>query len=171
MFSKVKVLSCLMTALLTGLLLAGCASGDDGKSDAESASDTELSAENDRGQSLGSQGSAASSEEMTIETEYGNLQYPVQWREYVEAIPAQSDSSEKVSFTATISGERFFLFEVSIGDGDGERVGTITDGTGTSRDVFVRMGEISGIDGLTDSEIDRLYAMQEGVNDLIDNLR
>ncbi len=164
------ITGCLLATLLLLTLLAGCADGGDAKKSDESASDTSMSVVDDRGQA-GSSQNAASQDVMVVSTEYGDLQYPAQWREYVEASSAKEGDSTKVSFTATVAGKTFPLFEIIIGEGDGEKAGTITDAAGTSRDVFVRLEEISGTEGLTEAEIDRLYAMQEGLNDLVDNLR
>ena len=63
------------------------------------------------------------------------------------------------------------LFKVTIGEGDGSKIGELTDSAGTKRDVYLQLEEIQEDPNLNDGEQNRLYAMQEDLNYLIDNLK
>ena len=60
---------------------------------------------------------------------------------------------------------------MTIGEGDGSKIGELTDGAGTKRDVYVQLEEIQEDPNLNDGEQNRLFAMQEDLNYLIDNLK
>lgn len=105
---------------------------------------------------------------MTISTRYGDLCFSDQWGESLQVEHSSSGSTEIVAFTADIGGQTYPLFRVEIVDsaGDPSAVGTLTDSQGVRRDVFVSM------DSLPEEELpDQLYAMRDGVNDLIDQLK
>lgn len=108
----------------------------------------------------------------TIKTKYGYLFYPDRWNEFVSAEQEEKDGLLAVYFEATINGEKYTLFEVDIksGFGDPDAAGSVTDFDGNKHDVFAHMLEISDTDSLAENEVDRLYAMQEGLNDLIEAL-
>ena len=58
-----------------------------------------------------------------------------------------------------------------IGGEGANSVGTLTDSAGTSRNVSINVDEIVQDPDLTEGEQNRLYAMQEDLNYLIDNLK
>ena len=62
------------------------------------------------------------------------------------------------------------LFKVTIGEEDGSKIGELTDSAGTKRDVYLQLEEIQKDPNLNDSEQNRLYAMQEDLNYVIDHL-
>ena len=74
-----------------------------------------------------------------------------------------------MDFRADVAGETFDLFRVTISPEEGDSVGTLKDADGTERNVFIEVFELDA-DGLTAADQDTLYAMQEGVNTLIDAL-
>ena len=89
-------------------------------------------------------------EDVVVHTDYGDLHYPDRWQEYV-----------------TIRQE----FKVLIGDDSSEVVGSLTDDTGTQRNVYLHVEELPADSGLEETEQTRFYAMQEDLNYLIDNLK
>lgn len=108
---------------------------------------------------------------MTISTRYGDLCFSDQWGEDLHVEQSSSGSTEIVAFAADIDGQTYSLFQVMIvGDAedcdDSDAVGVLTDRQGVRREVFIRM------DPLPEGEQpDRLYAMRDGVNELIDHLK
>lgn len=105
---------------------------------------------------------------MTISTRYGDLYFSDQWEDSLQVEQSSSGSAEIVTFTADIDGQTYPLFRLEIVDGtdDPNAVGVLTDRQGVRRDVFVSM------DPLPEGELpDRLYAMRDGLNDLIDHLK
>lgn len=106
-----------------------------------------------------------------IETKFGRLRYPDQFIDYIETEQQETDSSVQVLFRAVIGEKRIDLFEIGIGKGTGENVGSLTGPDGVKRDVFLQFFEIDDLSDLTEGETDRVYAMQESLNFVIDNLR
>lgn len=105
---------------------------------------------------------------MTISTRYGDLCFSDQWGEDLHVEQSSSGSTEIAAFTADIDGQTYPLFRVEIVDsaGDPSAVGTLTDSQGVRRDVFVSMDPLP-----EEEQPDQLYAMRDGVNDLIDQLQ
>lgn len=86
---------------------------------------------------------------------------------------ARSRTATRLRFTfETKSGEETYeLFKVLIGDDSSEVVGSLTDDTGTQRNVYLHVEELPADSGLEETEQTRFYAMQEDLNYLIDNLK
>ena len=64
----------------------------------------------------------------------------------------------------------FGLLMWIIGDDSSEVVGSLTDDTGTQRNVYLHVEELPADSGLEETEQTRFYAMQEDLNYLIDHL-
>ena len=69
-----------------------------------------------------------------------------------------------------VQEEPYELFKVLIGDDSSEVVGSLTDDTGTQRNVYLHVEELPADSGLEETEQTRFYAMQEDLNYLIDHL-
>lgn len=108
---------------------------------------------------------------MTIPTEYGNLYYPEQWSEYLVTDESKEGDSLIVLFSAQINGENYSMFQVSIGESEDTEVGELTDDTGTTRTVYMKVEELEENSNLSANEQQRLYAMQEDLNYVIDHLK
>lgn len=110
---------------------------------------------------------------MAITTEFGNLYYPDQWREFVSVDEQSSENATTLSFKAKIGDAVYPLFEVEIGEGaeTSNAIGTLTDDKGIGRNVYASMEDLPDTSQLSEEELDRLYAMREGLNDLIENLK
>ena len=106
-----------------------------------------------------------------ISTKYGDLYYQDQWEDFMNIQVTEKDTCVIVSFTAEIDGVKYPLFQLTVGEGGDEPVGQITDVQGVKHNVFVSMEEISGISNLTEGEQNRLYAMQEEINFILENLK
>lgn len=153
---NVKRLRGCAALLLCGLLvcgmLAGCSKADVQK-------DTQNT------------GSPVEAEDILIQTSYGTLHYPGNWQEYVTIRQEQSGSVVLVTFETEIDGAKYELFRISIGQDEGSVVGSLTDSTGTQRNVCLHVDELPADSGLEESEQTRFYAMQEDLNYLIDHLK
>ena len=112
----------------------------------------------------------AESKGIVINTKFGNLYYQDQWEDFMQIEQSEGDTYVIVAFEADIDGIRYPLFHLTIGEGEGEPIGQITDAQGVKRDVFVHMEEIGIISELTEGEQNRLFAMQEEINYVIENL-
>ena len=108
---------------------------------------------------------------MAIETKYGTLHYNDQWREHVKIDQVEEGDVVSVSFTALINEKEYPLFVVNIGGGDGSEVGKLTDAEGKERIVYIKASELKEEEELDANEQNRLYAMQEDINYIVDHLK
>lgn len=154
-----------MAAIVSALVLAGCGNG----APTSSASGNAAQAGTEAAQVDEVQPAAA--EDMAIETKYGTLHYNDQWREYVKIDQIEEGDVVSVSFTALINEKEYPLFVVNIGGGDGSEVGKLTDAEGKERIVYIKASEIKEEEDLDANEQNRLYAMQEDINYVVDHLK
>lgn len=110
-------------------------------------------------------------EAMVIETSYGDLYYPEQWKEFLQTEEEQKGDVIVIGFRAVIQENTYDLFDVSIGGNEGTIVGQITSEDGTQRAVYIDVADIAEDSQLTEGEQNSLYAMQEDLNYLVDNLK
>ena len=162
-----KITKYLISLTLLCALLAGCSAGESG-----------LSGKQQEDTATGSKVSSAENalsgnevQECRIETAYGTLYYPKQWEEYVTIDQQQNSNTIVVSFVATLHNTSYRLFEVTIGGTEGAPAGQLTDATGVKRTVYMQVYELDEDPALTAPEQNRLYAMQEDLNYLIDHLK
>lgn len=140
--------------LLMALLLCGCGSKANENTQNENSDNIEIS------------------EDIVVETKNGDIKYSDQWEEFARTEVTEENEISEVVFSAEINGNSYKLFEVVI-NGDeskGEYVGDVTDKDGQTHKVYIKMESIEQDDNLSDEEMNRLYAMQEDINYIIDNL-
>lgn len=142
----------LCVALLCGLL-AGC-----GNDKAQEEQNDNVSAD-------------TITEDVVVHTDYGDLHYPDRWQEHVTIRQEQNGNTIAVTFETKSGEETYELFTVLIGDDSSEVVGSLTDDTGTQRNVYLHVDELPADSDLEETEQTRFYAMQEDLNYLIDNLK
>lgn len=107
---------------------------------------------------------------MKVNTKYGALYYPDQWLEFVSISQSTSDDVLTVTFQAMVQDKVYTLFELTIDQERGTEVGKLIDSSGKSYSVYLRLAELELDESLSEIEKDRLYAMQEDVNFVIDHL-
>lgn len=159
-------MTCFISLILLCVLLAGCSAVESGSSSKQQEG---IAAEHTAG-SVESAPTVEEVEESKIETAYGTLYYPKQWEEYVTTEQQENGDTIVVSFVATLHNTSYRLFEVTIGGTEGAAAGELTDAEGTKRTVYMQVYELEGDSELTATEQNRLYAMQEDLNYLIDHL-
>ena len=160
----------LIAAALITLLcfsMAACGTGDD----KDAAQGSEISSDSSAVQSETDGSSEDESSLMTIETQYGSLYYPAEWEDALETSETLEDETDSVVFAVTADDQEYTLFIVMICDAEGDSVGTVTDDSGQTRNVFIDISELPDLSDLSEEEQDQLYAMQEAVNVLIENLQ
>ena len=106
-----------------------------------------------------------------VDTIYGSLYYQDQWVDYMTVEQSLEDGVLTVEFQARLDAKCYPLFTIVVGEQNGYSVGQITAEDGTKRGVSVAMLELGDLSGLSEGEIDRLYAMQEEINFVITNLK
>lgn len=110
-------------------------------------------------------------EDLVVHTEYGDLHYPDRWQEYVTIWQEQNGSTVTVTFETKSGEESYELFRILIGGDGSDVVGSLTDSTGTQRNVYLYVDTLPEDSGLEEAEQTRFYAMQEDLNYLIDHLK
>lgn len=158
MTNKKRLINCVLYTLLLGIFLTGC-----GTQKQQNQVDLLESA-------VSVNAPQQETEDVVIGTAYGDLHYPDQWTEFVKTEQIENDDSIVVTFEAEINGKRYPLFKTTIGGENGDLAGTITDSAGTIRNVYIYVEELPEDPELTEEEQNRLYAMQEDLNYLIDSL-
>lgn len=113
-----------------------------------------------------------SSDTMVIATERGNLYYSDEWEGVVSTTQETLGDSLVVTFTTDAEGQSIGLFKVYIdgSDSDGFVAGSITDTSGNLHPVYIQVDDHSNLDGFDEGTKDRIYAMTDGVNTLIEHL-
>ena len=168
-FKKVRTLLC-MTIIAGLLAVTGCAGGSSGNGGQKTAS--QEASGNGGADAAGQETSdQQAAEDMEIKTKYGMLHYPDQWREFAKIEQSEEGDVVSVSFTAVINENEYPLFTVNIGGGDGSEVGKLTDAEGKERIVYINASEIKEEEALDANEQNRLYAMQEDINYVVDHLK
>lgn len=126
---------------------------------------------NSSSESLQAQDNSDSAEDFMISTPVGDLKYPAQWSRNVKL----KVTSEKNPYSAELYGvvgkTEIQLFTIHIGkDGQGYLFGTAPDENGDMAEIRIDVKEISRPDSCSDEEMQQLYAMQDRVNDIIEQI-
>ena len=102
-----------------------------------------------------------------INTDFGTLYIP---QKYEQLLKTEVDN-DTVKFSTEQDGKTYILFSLSIGEEAGQLAGTLTDKRGTSRDVYVTVYDFGDISEPAQDKQDQLYALQEVVNVVVENLK
>ena len=140
-------------------LLAGC-----GKKTMESTADSVVKASESAPPEEETEDLSKLSE---INTDFGTLYIP---QKYEQLLKTEVDN-DTVKFSTEQDGKTYILFSLSIGEEAGQLAGTLTDKRGTSRDVYVTVYDFGDISALAQDKQDQLYALQEVVNVVVENLK
>lgn len=140
-------------------LLAGC-----GKKTMESTADSVVKASESAPPEEETEDLSKLSE---INTDFGTLYIP---QKYEQLLKTEVDN-DTIKFITEQDGKTYILFSLSIGEEAGQLAGTLTDKRGTSRDVYVTVYDLGDISELAQDKQDQLYAMQEAVNVVVENLK
>lgn len=161
--NRAKKLLALLLALTLAVICAGCGGGGQ----------TETTAEPTAGQTAAMEQpqDTAHGDDITVDTEYGTLYYPAQWTEFIQMEQSSEGDATVVSFSAKINENSYSLFSITIGGEGDNPAGTLTGPDGTQRNVYVQITELEQSDTLSEGEQNRLYAMQEDINYLLDSLK
>lgn len=110
-----------------------------------------------------------------VKTNLGTFYIPQKYEQFLQVTTSNRDHGGKVDFSTEQDGKKYNLFALGIGDeageGNGQLAGSITDNNGVSHEVFVIMCDLGDISKLSQDKQDQLYALQETVNVVIENLK
>lgn len=107
-------------------------------------------------------------EDLVIETPFCELVYPGQWRRHLE-VEQVAGTEHDVNFYASFEGmERIFLFSITFSPEKDDASAVIEDADGNDVGVYLHVAEVTV--QLSDERMNEVYAMQEIVNELMDQL-
>ena len=155
---KRKIILCFILAVAVCALISGCGANDNNEPQSDQTNEIE-------------QDNNTMKDCIVVNTEFGDLYYPDQWTECVRINQSATENALTVSFDAAINDNEYPLFEIVIGEDAGTEVGELTETSGIKHKVYLHVKEIEEDPSLTDGEQNRLYAMQEDLNYLIENLK
>ena len=162
------------SALAIAIALGGCQQFEGTSTGQEEPTDsqrTETPVVSDPGYEGDSDSQGAKTEDhLVVETEYGDLYYPAQWGEYLSTSQETVGGSLSVVFSAKIGETEYPMFQVTIGESEDTEVGELTDDSGAKRAVHMSVFELEEDPSLSAEEQQRMYAMQEDLNYVIDHL-
>lgn len=108
----------------------------------------------------------------SVETPIGSFDYPAELARSVMTEDDSTDGAYIESFYAFVGSEKVRLFTLSIGDHEsGFRMGSAPDAAGKRYDVYVDIKPIEQGSDWTEEDVSRVNRLQEGVNDLMDQIR
>ena len=105
-----------------------------------------------------------------IKTACGDLYFPEEWNDAVAVREQPTEFGSSVVFETELEGEKIILFTLNIGGGEGDEIGKLTDQNGQVRSVRMVISELHP-EGVDEQSANRLFAMQEDINYLIDHLK
>ena len=109
-------------------------------------------------------------EYVVVSTPYGNLKYSEQWSEFMHVYQQNEENAALVSFSAAFNETEYPLFTIILGEYDAEVIAEIQDANGQKHNVYVLLSDLNITEELTEDEINRLYAMQEEINEILQRI-
>lgn len=108
---------------------------------------------------------------IAISTPIGELYYSKVWAEYTEVKYSSDEKNFTAVIQATIGEHKVDILAIHLSDeSDGVEIGSVPDSDGNQRKVYLELYEVDTDNGWSQSEIDTVYAMQEGINQLIEQV-
>lgn len=111
----------------------------------------------------------STSADLTISTPYGNFVFPREYEKYLVTEFTKGQPDTLKLYSALPGKEKILLFTVSFGSGDGFE-SSIKNASGTQTKIYFQFIEPEFDDSWAQTDINTVYAMQEGINYLIDAL-
>lgn len=110
-------------------------------------------------------------EGVEITTPIGDLHYPEMWKDYAEVSYSSDDTGFNAVIKADIGDHSADILAIHIGDDtEGVVIGSAPDLEGNQVKISLELYDIDTDTGWSQSEIDTVYAMQEGINQLVEQI-
>lgn len=123
---------------------------------------------NDEGQQPQEEGELSGVE---IKTPVGSLYYPEEWADYLGIDENTEDGNYSAVFYSIADESKIQIFAIHIGAaGNGYLMGSVKNADGEEVNVWADVKEIESKPEWTDEESDRISAMQNRVNDIMDQI-
>jgi len=119
-------------------------------------------------------GGSGNNEMVTVDTSYGEVEYPAGYEEIVSAEKTAADDSEEYVFYAMLNGEKIKVYTISFSESEvsdkGELIGTTLNGDGETVKIYLLPEEDIVSDDMPDEDKNLVYAAQETLNDVVASL-
>lgn len=110
-----------------------------------------------------------SSDKVEIDTPYGKINFPGEWKEYLYT-EIDNTGDYTVKFYADVNGKRFALFDIAFGKETASSCGKIKTDDGSEVWVNVEIHDVDSENAPGPEEADIVYGMQEAFNEIIAGL-
>ena len=108
---------------------------------------------------------------LTIATPYCDLQYPDLWPDFFRHSGSESNGAYTETFYCSMNGQELELFRIVFnGEGSEFVLGTVK-ADGQRVPVSIEILDVTVDESWTQGERDTVYAMAEGVNDVIESIQ
>lgn len=149
------ILAAALAAAIAYIIAAGLPAGEKPNPDRPSAQNSAIPTEGDFG----------------VETEYGFIPYPAQWKDYLKTDKRMDGQNLIVDFSTEADGNAIPLFTVTVGDIDEAPFGTLTDASGMVRTVYITVPDLPDLSSYDEETQNRTFAMQEGLNEMMTGMK
>lgn len=109
-------------------------------------------------------------DDIEIETPYAILKYPGQWKKQLRVKHTAGDIYTVAFYGEVIPDKEMLLFSIRFNDVESENIGAIKTPDGTEVPVGMVCEELQFEAGIDGEAMDAYYAMQEALNDVLDQL-
>jgi hypothetical protein len=107
----------------------------------------------------------------TISTPVGDLECPANWGDDVQIADNVSSDEGSIDFYGSVNNKQVKLFSLWFGSGtQGHVLGTAPDSSGAPVTISLDISEVEKEGDWTDDDASRMNDLQEGVNDLLDQI-
>lgn len=105
----------------------------------------------------------------TITTPYGDLRFPGSLYEDLKREEGMEDNIYKMRFYTDVDGTTYDLFTLYIGGqvGDATYLGILKGKDDSENEVYVLANDLGDLSGLDSAQKDKIYAMQEALNEVL----
>ena len=130
----------------------------------------------DKDESTGSEGtrSADKNEVVSVETSYGEVEYPIGYEEIVSSEQTTDDNAEEYIFYAVLNGEKIKVYTICFSAEEmsdkGDLIGTTTNEDGDTVNIYLLPEEDIVDDDMSDDDKNLIYAAQETLNDVVSSI-
>lgn len=162
-----RVFVIIVAAAMSALPLVAC----DSQQKSLSAQNQVAQTSSESNDGVASGNSTEGKEANTISTPIGDLTCPANWDNDVQVADSASSDSGSIVFLGTVNNEQVKLFSLGFGDdAQGYVLGTVPDSSGTPVRITLDISEIESGSDWSDDDVSRMNNLQEGVNDLLDQI-
>ncbi len=115
--------------------------------------------------------SACAPKDTRLNTPYGALDYPKEWREALVVTDREEEGLFAKTFSAQFASARYDLFTVSFGESAGGTLYGYIIAEGEKIPIYIECFLLPEEHGLSEEEESRFYQMLDGINGVVASLQ